>query len=214
MALTLYMTPGSCSTGLHILLELLELPFSAHVLNLPAGEHQRPDYLAVNPKGTLPALVLDDGSALCEFEAIAYWLARRHPRASLLPDDPLGAARALALMSDVVGHLHGQGFTRIFTPERYLPPGLDEALAPRWREAVVAQGRTLVAAAFARIAAQLPEAGFAGGPRFGIADAALFYPEFWADKTGLPLPERCAAHYQRVRALPVVRRVLAEEGYR
>jgi glutathione S-transferase len=52
------------------------------------------------------------------------------------------------------------------------------------------------------------------GAHFTIADAALFYVEFWADKTGLPLPPRCAAHYRRVRARPVVQRVLREEGYR
>jgi glutathione S-transferase len=52
------------------------------------------------------------------------------------------------------------------------------------------------------------------GPRFSIADAALFYNEFWADKVGIPLPPGVAAHYQRVRARPIVRQVLAEEGYR
>jgi len=60
----------------------------------------------------------------------------------------------------------------------------------------------------------LPETGYAIGADFSIADAALFYVEFWADKTGLPLPPRCAAHYQLVRSRPVVQRVLREEGYR
>ena len=47
-----------------------------------------------------------------------------------------------------------------------------------------------------------------------LADAALFYVFFWADRIGLSMPERCAALYQRIRARPVVRRVLMEEGYR
>jgi glutathione S-transferase len=52
------------------------------------------------------------------------------------------------------------------------------------------------------------------GGEFSVADAALFYVEFWADKTGLALPSRCAAHYRLVKARPVVQRVLREEGYR
>ena len=43
MALKFYMTPGSCSTGIHILLETLELPFEAWIINIPAGEHLRPE---------------------------------------------------------------------------------------------------------------------------------------------------------------------------
>jgi glutathione S-transferase len=49
---------------------------------------------------------------------------------------------------------------------------------------------------------------------FSIADAALFYVEFWADKLSIDLPEHCRAHYQRMLARPVVQRVLREEGYR
>lgn len=64
MAMKFCMTPGSCSTGIHILLETLALPFEAPVLNLPAGQHRDPAYLAVNPKGTMPALALDDGSVM------------------------------------------------------------------------------------------------------------------------------------------------------
>lgn len=214
MTLKLYMTPGSCSTGIHILMEMLELPFEAHVLNLPAGQHREPAYLALNPKGTIPTLVLDDGQTLTEFQAIAVWLARRWPRAGLLPDDPLGAARAIEWMEDAVNHVHGQCFTRVFTPERWLPPETPDADRAGALVRLQAQGREMATRAFERIAPRLPAQGFVLGERFSIADAALFYPEFWADKTGLALPAPCEAHYRRVRALPAVQRVLAEEGYR
>lgn len=214
MTLKFYMTPGSCSTGIHILLEELELPFEVTIVNMPAGDHRRPDYLALNPKGTIPTLVLDDGRTLTEFQAIAYWLARRYPRKRLLPEDPLQAALAIGLMEYVVGTVHGQGYTRLFTTDRYLPAGLADTDHTAWQQGVQARGREIIAEAFAVIETRLPETGYALGADFSIADAALFYVEFWADKTGLPLPPRCAAHYQLVRARPVVQRVLREEGYR
>jgi glutathione S-transferase len=214
MTLKFYMVPGSCSTGIHILLEELELPFEVTVLNMPAGDHRRPDYLAINPKGTIPTLVLNGGEALTEFQAIAYWLARTYPRRSLLPDDTLLAAQAMALMDYVVGTVHGQGYTRVFTADRYLPAGLAQAEQATWQAAIQARGRDIVTEAFAVIDALLPDGGPAVGTDFSIADAALFYVEFWADKTGLALPPRCAAHHQWVRARPVVQRVLREEGYR
>jgi glutathione S-transferase len=214
MTIQFYMTPGSCSTGIHILLEELELPFQVTIVNLPAGDHLKPEYVALNPKGTIPTLVTDAGQALTEFQAIAYWLARSYPRKRLLPEDPLLATRALELMDYVVGTVHGQAYTRIFTTERYLPPGLADAERSTWLAAIQTRGREMVSEAFAVIETRLPEAGYALGSDFTIADAALFYVEFWADKTGLSLPPRCAAHYQLVRARPVVQQVLREEGYR
>jgi len=98
MTLKFYMTPGSCSTGIHILLETLELPFEVWIINLPAGEHLRPEYLKINPRGTIPTLVLDDGRALTDFKSIALWLAQTYPRGKLLPDDPALAARAIELL--------------------------------------------------------------------------------------------------------------------
>jgi glutathione S-transferase len=214
MTLKFYMTPGSCSTGIHILLETLELPFEVTIVNLPAGDHRRPEYLALNPKGSIPALVLDDGRVLTEFQAIAFWLARQHPRARLLPEDPAAAALAMSLMDHVVGTVHGQGYTRIFTTEQYLPGGLSPQEQARCKAEIQARGREIVSESLSIIAQGLPDEGYAAGADFSIADAALFYVEFWADKTGLPLPPRCQAHYQKVRARPVVQAVLREEGYR
>lgn len=214
MTLKFYMTPGSCSTGIHILLEELELPFEVTILNLPAGDHKQPVYRVINPKGTIPALMLDDGRVLTEFQAIAYWLARAHPRARLLPEDAAQAAAVIELMDYVVGTVHGQGYTRIFTTDSYLPTELDASQRTLWQAAVQAKGREIVTQAFDVIEARMPIEGYVAGAHLSIADAALFYVAFWADKVGLGLPPRCSAHYQRMRSRPVVRRVLMEEGYR
>jgi len=200
------MTPGSCSTGIHILLEELDLVFEAHLVNLMAGGHTTPEYLAINPKATIPTLVRNDGSALTEFQAIAYWLARSYPKAKLLPGDPDGDAHVIELMDYVVGTIHGQGFARIFTTDKFTANAADIG-------AVKAQGIDIVNRAFTVVNASLPPQGYSAGA-FSIADAALFYVEFWADKTGVPLPEQCLNHYRLMLTRPAVRRVLMEEGYR
>lgn len=205
MSMRFYMTPGSCSTGIHILLEECGLVFEAYIVNLLAGDQYKKDYLAINPKGTIPALVLDDGTALTEFSAIAWWLARTYPKRKLLPENLADEVQVLGVMNHVVHTLHSQGFARIFTTERFSPSSGDH-------ESVKAQGRQIIDQAFAIVDRQL-----AGRPyvvdHFTIADAALFYVEFWATQIGIPLPENCSAHYRRLLTRPAVRQVLAEEGY-
>lgn len=202
----LYMTPGSCSTGIHILLEELDLLFEAYLVNLLAGDQNRPDYLALNPKGTIPTLVRDDGSALTEFQAIAWWLARAYPKAKLLPDDPDGEARVIEAMAYAVGTIHMQGFARIFTTDQFTSNEADQ-------DAVKRRGIEIVAKGYAVLDTLLSGREYVAG-RFSIADAALFYVEFWGDKLKLELPENCRTHYRRMLARPAVQRVLREEGYR
>jgi glutathione S-transferase len=71
----------------------------------------------------------------------------------------------------------------------------------------------IVKRGFAIVNDSLSPQGYAIGA-FSIADAALFYVEFWADKIGIELPEHCLNHYQLMLTRPVVRQVLLEEGYR
>lgn len=200
-----YMTPGSCSTGIHILLEECEVPFQVHIVNLLAGENLSPDFLAVNPRGSVPALALDDGRALTSFQSIALWLAAAHPERSLLPTDVRLKAHARDLMEYVVEVMHGEGFTRVFVPERY-------GASPAELAEVQAEGRRAVERGFRRV-----EALFLGAPyvleRFSIADAALFYAEFWADRVGIELPPRCQQHFEAMLGRASVRQVLSEEGY-
>jgi glutathione S-transferase len=109
-------------------------------------------------------------------------------------------------MDYVVATLHGQGFARIFTTDKFTPNPADH-------EKVKAQGLNIVQQGFNILNAMLPSQGFAMGA-FSIADAALFYVEFWADKSNIGLPDNCLAHYRLMCSRPVVRRVLMEEGYR
>jgi glutathione S-transferase len=200
-----FMTPGSCTTGIHILLEELDLLFEVHLVNLLADDQHKPDFLALNPKASIPLLVTEDGRAISEFQAIAWWLARSYPKAGLLPDTLDEEVRVLEVMDYAVGTLHMQGFARIFTTDKFSPNAAEH-------EAVQQQGREIIAEAFAVFDKLLADNEYVVG-KFSIADAALFYPEFWAVHSNIPLPPRCAAHYQRMLTRPAVRRVLLEEGY-
>ncbi len=200
-----YMTPGSCSTGIHIILEELEEVFEAHIVNLPAGDQFKPDYVVINPKSTIPTLVRRDGTPLTEVVAIAYWLGQSHRRAGLWPQDHEEATRALEAMAYVAATIHGQGFARIFAANTF---GRDPADHPE----ISRLGRDIVEKGFAVIDRALGDRPYLAGD-FSVADPILFYVAFWADKTNIPLPARLAAHYRRMLARPAVRRVLAEEGY-
>jgi glutathione S-transferase len=201
----LYMTPGSCTTGIHILLEEIGVPFEAYIVNLPAGDHRTPEYLAINPKATIPTLVRDDGTSLTEFQSIAWWLARRYPKAGLIPQDIEAEARAIECLAYCVGTLHMQGFARIFATEHFTVNANDS-------EAIKARGREIVEQGFKILNDLLVGRDYLAG-EFSIADAALFYLEFWADKLKLTLPENCEAHYRRMLKRPAVYQVLREEGY-
>lgn len=203
--LKFYMTPGSCTTGIHILLEELDLLFEVHLVNLLNDDQHKPEFLALNPKATIPLLVTEEGRAISEFQAIAWWLARRYPKAGLLPPTLDEEVRVLEVMDYAVGTLHMQGFARIFTTEKFTPNPAEHA-------AVQQQGRAIIADGFAIMDSLLADKDYVTG-KFSIADAALFYPEFWAVHSNIPLPPRCAAHYQLMLTRPAVRRVLLEEGY-
>ena len=88
----LYYAPGAASMLVHWLLLELELPHELHLVDTAAGAQKRPEYLALNPNGVVPTLVVD-GRPLFEAAALAMTLADRKPQARLAPGfhDPLRA---------------------------------------------------------------------------------------------------------------------------
>jgi glutathione S-transferase len=205
MNMKFYMTPGSCSTAIHIILEELEEVFEAHIVNLPAGDQFKPDYLAINPKANIPALVRPDGSVLTELAAIAFWLGRARGRGIFWPKTLDDETRALETMIFVTSSLHGHGFARIFAPGNF-------SADSQTHGSIKAQGRALVEKGFSIVNKTLEGRNWVAGD-YGVADAVLFYVEFWADKIDILLPENLLNHYRAMLARPVVSRVLREEGY-
>lgn len=203
----LYFAAGTCSIGIHVLLEEIGAPYETQKLSFADQEQTKPPFINLNPKGKVPVLVTNDGTVLTEWPAIAYWLARTNAPTKLLPDDALQQARVLEIVDYVVGTLHGQGFARLFRPENFAPNEAD-------RDAVKARGKELVEKGLGLLDRRIGDRDYALGTAFSIADAALFYVEFWATaRLKLALPPNLTRHYAKLTQRPAVQRVLAREGF-
>src|SRR5436853_6202187 len=103
--LALYFAPGSSSMAVHIALHEIGAPFEARPLSFSKREHRAPDYLALNPEGKVPTLLIED-RPLTEVAAILYYLAKRFPAAALLPEGAEAEAQAISWMSFIASTLH------------------------------------------------------------------------------------------------------------
>ena len=107
-----FYSPGSCALATHLTLAEAGADYEAIRLDFAAGEQQGVEYLAINPKGRVPALVTDRG-ILTETPAILLYLAQTHPHAELAPlNDPFALAQLQAFNSYLcstvhVAHAHG-----------------------------------------------------------------------------------------------------------
>ena len=201
----LYYLPGACSIGTHVIMEEIGKPFELGRLNGKERDQYKPDFVEKNPKSKVPTLERDDGSILTEFPAIAYWLARSFPDAKLLPGDLDSEAKALEFMDYIVATVHMRGFTRMFRPDSF-------AVRPEDEDKVKAAGREVVEKGFALLEAQLGDKDYLLDA-YSIADAALFYVEYWgAKRARMTLPPKLAGHLDRMMARPAVQRMLAAEG--
>jgi glutathione S-transferase len=104
--LTLYFAPGASSMAPHIALHEIGEPFESRPLSLHRKENRDPAFLAINPEGKVPTLLID-GRPLTEVAAILFYLARRFPEASLLPTDDIEAeAQVVSWMSFIAATVH------------------------------------------------------------------------------------------------------------
>lgn len=104
--LTLYYAPGTCALASLIALEESGLAFEVKKISLRDGEQRSPDYLKINPKGRVPALVTDYG-VLTETPAILAYIAQSAPAAKLAPlDDPFEFARLQSFNSYICSTVH------------------------------------------------------------------------------------------------------------
>lgn len=166
----LYGLPGACSLADHIVLEWTGAPYEMRVLT--HDEAKSPEYLAVNPRGQVPALVGSDGWTLTENVAILNYLADRFPAAELGGD---GSARGRAEVNRWLAFLNSEvhgGFKPVFAPQRFIA---DESQHARVQQTALERLRPL----FQQLDAQLEGREWLTGQR-SIADPYLFVVLRWA----------------------------------
>lgn len=205
---TIYYAAGACSLASHIVLEEAGAPYASVRLDLAAGDQRRPEYLAINERGRVPALA-EDGWVLTENTAIMRHVARAHPQAGLLPADP----RALAEVDEWLGWLSTNlhvFYAHIRRPERYSD---DEAAHPGIR----AKGLDTYADLCTMIEVRLSNGGWAVAGRYSVVDPYLLLFWMWARGATcrFDMPGRFPAWTAHAHAMverPAVGRVFAREG--
>jgi len=117
----LYYAPGACSFVPHVALEMVREAtgqnFEPKLVKLHRAEHRSPEYLALNPEGQVPVLVVD-GQVLTQIVAMCDFLDREHPSAGLLPSGSWARAQALATLAWFNNTAHPT-FTHVFMPNKF-----------------------------------------------------------------------------------------------
>ncbi len=99
----LFYAPGTCSIGIHVLMEEIGKPYEAVKLDMRAGDTQKPPFTDINPKGKVPTLQRDDGDVITEYPVIAQYLAKSNPSAGLMPKDEKAELTAASATDYCVG---------------------------------------------------------------------------------------------------------------
>ena len=201
--LTLYYAPGTCALASHIALEQAGADYVAQRLDFANQQQRSAEYLRINPKGRVPALVTERG-ILTETPAILQYVAQRHPQANLAPlDDPFELARMNAFNSYLcatvhVAHAHGRRGYR----------WSDDKAALATMTAKVAQN---MAECFELIEREYFVGPWVLGERYSVSDPYLFTIASWlqGDSVDIARFPKVAAHSERMRADAAVGRVLA-----
>ncbi len=201
----LYVMPNACSLAPHIALAWANA--ACRIVRVDHIDIKRRDYLALNPKGTVPTLVLDDGSSITEALSALKFISNRFPEAELgaSSNDLLATARLDDVLADLVTDVHG-AWAPVFTPSRYVTKPEDEADAKR--------------AAFGRVHSQYERLdGFMAARTWmlfdhrTVADAYLYVMCRWVEKAPRPLSDypNLAAFKARLDQDDGVLRALDEE---
>lgn len=207
--LELYFAPGACSFVPHVGLETIRAAtgtaFEPKLVKLHRGEHRTPEYLAMNPNGQVPVLVVD-GRPLTQIVAICDFLDRSFPQAGMLPTEPWARAQAMSQLAWMNNTAHPT-FTHVFRASEFAE---SEAAQAEVRKLAAARYRGLLERIQSWIANASP---YWFGARITFHDAYAFTLLRWGGFAGVD-PRSLPAYYayiERVMAAPSVAAVLERE---
>jgi len=198
----LYFTPGACSLSPHIVIREAGIAADLEQVDLKTKQTKSgADFTAVNPKGQVPTLVLDNGQFLTEGPAIVLYLADQKPQSGLAPQaGTFERYRLQEWLNYITAELH-KSFGPLFNPA-----------TPEEYKRVVKE--TLVSR-FAYVDRELASGGpFLMGAQFTVADAYLFVMTMWAKFMKIDLDQftKLKAYAEQIAARPAVHEALKEEG--
>jgi glutathione S-transferase len=200
-----YYAPNSCALASHIALEDAGASYEAVRVNFGANEQRGAAYLAVNPKGRVPSLVTARG-VLTETPAMLLYIAQTHPAAGLAPlDDAWALAELQAFNSYLCSTVHVAHAHRM--------RGYRWADDPAAIEAMKKKVPQSVGECFDLIEREMFKGPFVFGDTYTISDPYVFTIAQWWELDGVD-PARfpkLAAHRERMRARPAVKRAIAME---
>ncbi|WP_119302236.1 glutathione S-transferase family protein [Dongia deserti] len=204
--LKLFYAPGSCALASHIALEEAGAEYTAYRMDLKAGDQRKPEYLATNPKGRVPALVTDRG-ILTENVAILAFVAQSFPKAGLAPlNDPFAFAEIQAFNSYLASTVH---VAHAHRNRGYRWADNQSSFDDMRRKAP-----ETISACFDLIERQMLKGPWVMGEAYTICDPYLFTIAEWLEGDGVD-PTRFPKvhdHRRRMYERPAVKRALAEEG--
>ena len=202
--LTLYFSPGACSTALHIGIEETGVAYTERPILIAKGEQKTAEYAKVNPRGKVPALDVD-GRVITENTAILSYLGRRFPESGLLPADPIDEAHCIGAMAWFSNTVH-PSYQRYMRAERFAEG--DAAIA-----SVKEMGKKTFWANLEEIDALLTGRQWCVGDKFSAADAYAIVFYGWGLRAELPLATLAnfTALKDRMLKRPKVMKVLQSE---
>jgi len=205
MSIKLYFAPGACSFASHIALEEAGLEYETQKLDLMAGDQRKPEYLALNPRGRVPTLVVD-GHVLTENVGILTYIAGGYPKAKLWPKDTWHQAMAVSTMAWLSNTVHTT-YGHLVRAQRYVDD-------PAAQEAVKAKARTMYADYLKEIDGLLAGRKWAVGNHYTVVDGYLLVFYRWGNRNHVPVHDmkNYSALADRVLARPAVKKVMADEG--
>jgi glutathione S-transferase len=205
---TLWSSTFTSGTLAHHIASVSGVPFDLRFISLRAGDHKKPDYLAVNPKGEVPALQLADGTVVTELPAIIQWFAEAAPDSGLLPRASSLRIKAIEWIAWCHWSL-GRNFNPCFAAVRFA--GGDEQAAPAVRAAALKRSRA--ALEFGEAALGAKGGTLLGTPEPTAPDIFLAMLGGFAGMIKLDITNLTAlnALMARVRAIPAVAAATARE---
>lgn len=201
--LKLFSAKGTCALASHIALEEAGAGYELVRLDLAQGEQRQPDYLAINPKGRVPALVTGRG-VLTETPAILAYIAQSWPAAGLAPlDDPFDFARAQSFNAYLCATVHVAHAHRMRASRWADDPAAQEAMKAK----VPGNMRDC----FALIESTMLQGPWVLGATYSICDPYLFTVARWLEGDSVDIAEfpGVADHFRRMAERPAVQRALA-----